>query len=85
MRARYVILRVLIEAGLVNLERLTGDDGEPDVLIHLDREKIATAGRDAIGKFLLALQARRRPPPRPGREERCREHALPGAGAQESR
>lgn len=58
MRARYVILRVLLEAGggLVALERTTGADGQPDVVIRLERDKISTVGHPAIGKFLLALQ-----------------------------
>jgi dipeptidyl-peptidase-3 len=58
MNARYVILRVLLEAGqgLVKLETTTGDDGEPNVDIHLDRDLIATVGKKAIGNFLLKLQ-----------------------------
>lgn len=58
MRARFVILRVLLEAGegLVALKRTTGADGEPDLEINLDRAKIATVGKAAIGKFFLALQ-----------------------------
>ena len=58
MNARYVILRVLLEAGggLVTLERGEADDGKPDVLVRVDRAAIATAGKRAIGEFLLKLQ-----------------------------
>ena len=59
MQARYVILRVLLEAGegLVQLCSLTADtDGKPDILIKLDREKIESVGRPAIGDFLRKLQ-----------------------------
>jgi dipeptidyl-peptidase III len=58
MNARYVILRVLLEAGqgLVYLERTTGEDGAEDVRVHLDRDKIATVGKTAIAAFMLRLQ-----------------------------
>lgn len=59
MNARYVILRVLLEAGqgLVKLEVTKGkEDGEPNVDIHLDRDLIPTVGKKAIGDFLLKLQ-----------------------------
>jgi dipeptidyl-peptidase-3 len=58
MNARYVILRVLLEAGdgLVSLERMVGEDGKEDVLVHLDRSKIATVGKSAIEAFMLRLQ-----------------------------
>mmetsp|Transcript_25207 Transcript_25207/g.30994 ORF Transcript_25207/g.30994 Transcript_25207/m.30994 type:complete len:791 (-) Transcript_25207:719-3091(-) len=58
MWARYVILQVLLEAGegLVTLTTTTGDDGEPDVVCTIDRAKIATVGKTAIGQFLRALQ-----------------------------
>ncbi|KAF3841052.1 hypothetical protein F7725_006914 [Dissostichus mawsoni] len=47
MQARFVILRVLLEAGegLVGLEELTGPDGKPDAQITLDRSKIHTVAR----------------------------------------
>ena len=35
---------------------MTGADGNPDLQVYLDREKISTFGREAIGRFLLALQ-----------------------------
>lgn len=58
MRARFVILGVMLEAGegLVSLEKKVGDDGQPDLEVRLDRSKIRSVGRPAIGKFLLALQ-----------------------------
>ena len=58
MQARYVILRVLLEGagGLVSIERTTGDDGKPDIIVKLDRNKIETLGKKAIGEFLQKLQ-----------------------------
>ena len=59
MQARYVILQVLLEVdGLVNISEVTASDGEPDLLIQLDRHKIATTGKDAIANFLQKLQVR---------------------------
>lgn len=58
MQARYVILRVLLEAGdgLVTVTPKQNPDGEPDVEVLLDRSKISTTGRSAIGALLLNLQ-----------------------------
>ena len=58
MQARYVILRVLLAnaAGLVSVERTVGSDGNPDILIRLDRTKIKSIGKKAIGNFLQKLQ-----------------------------
>lgn len=58
MQARYVILRVLLEAGedLVTIEKTIGEDGQPDLILHLDRSKINTVGKEAIGTFLTKLQ-----------------------------
>jgi len=58
MHARYVILRVMLEAGegLVRLEKKKGEDGNPDVEVVLDRSKVGTVGREAVGRFLLSLQ-----------------------------
>uniref|UniRef100_A0A671PMQ3 Dipeptidyl peptidase 3 n=1 Tax=Sinocyclocheilus anshuiensis TaxID=1608454 RepID=A0A671PMQ3_9TELE len=58
MQARFVILRVLLEAGegLVGLKECTGADGRPDAVITLDRSKIYTVGKSAIQRFLCKLQ-----------------------------
>ncbi|XP_053702230.1 dipeptidyl peptidase 3 [Synchiropus splendidus] len=58
MQARFVILRVLLEAGegLVTLKEVTGKDGKPDARITIDRSKICTVGKLAIHKFLCKLQ-----------------------------
>ena len=60
MQARYVILRVLLEAGeqLVQVSSTTGSDGKPDIVISLDRKKIESVGREAIGNFLRKLQVK---------------------------
>ena len=57
MQARYVILRVLLEAGedLVKIEKTMGEDGEPDCLITIDRSKINGVGKPAIASFLQKL------------------------------
>uniref|UniRef100_V9KGU9 Dipeptidyl peptidase 3 n=1 Tax=Callorhinchus milii TaxID=7868 RepID=V9KGU9_CALMI len=58
MQARYVILRVLLEAGegLTSLRHTVGSDGRPDAIISLDRSKISTVGKAAIESFLRKLQ-----------------------------
>ncbi|XP_062309788.1 dipeptidyl peptidase 3 [Osmerus eperlanus] len=58
MQARYVILRVLLEAGqgLVTLQECSGADGLPDARVSIDRSKIHTVGKGAIEKFLCKLQ-----------------------------
>ena len=33
------------------MKEVTGEDGKPDLLISLDREKINTVGQEAIAKF----------------------------------
>ena len=42
--------------GFVNVEQVTGDDGEPDLLLTLDRSKIESVGKPAIGEFLKKIQ-----------------------------
>lgn len=58
MQARYVILRVLLEAGkdFVKIKKITGDDGKEDILLTMDRSKINDVGKEAIGNFLRKLQ-----------------------------
>ncbi|CAH8620959.1 unnamed protein product [Dicrocoelium dendriticum] len=56
--ARYTILRVLLEAdaSMVRVQEVVGDDGAPDLLITLERDKLATIAKPAIGQFLGKLQ-----------------------------
>lgn len=58
MHARFVILRVLLESDkeFVKIQSVTGADGKPDLAILLDRSKIQTVGKQAIGNFLRKLQ-----------------------------
>ena len=58
MCARYVILRVMLEAGegFVSIEQFTSADGKPDLVVRLDASKIETTGKKCIGDFLLKLQ-----------------------------
>uniref|UniRef100_A0A8C9B024 Dipeptidyl peptidase 3 n=1 Tax=Prolemur simus TaxID=1328070 RepID=A0A8C9B024_PROSS len=58
MQARFVILRVLLEAGegLVTVTPTTGSDGRPDARVCLDRSKIRSVGRPALERFLRKLQ-----------------------------
>ena len=58
MQARFAILQVLLEKGegLVSLDKTVGEDGEPDLLVTLDRSKINSVGKGAIGDFLKKLQ-----------------------------
>ena len=56
MQARCVILQVLMDCDspMVNIERITGSDGKPDLLIRCDRTE--TIGKPVIGEFLRKLQ-----------------------------
>nr|XP_054097054.1 dipeptidyl peptidase 3 isoform X5 [Callithrix jacchus] len=58
MQARFVILRVLLEAGegLVTITPTTGSDGRPDARVRLDRSKIHSVGKPALERFLRKLQ-----------------------------
>ncbi|CAG0914713.1 unnamed protein product [Notodromas monacha] len=57
-QARYVILRVLLEAGqdLITVEEVTGSDGKPDLRLQVDYSKIDSVGRPAVAAFLRKLQ-----------------------------
>ncbi|KAG8186077.1 hypothetical protein JTE90_027071 [Oedothorax gibbosus] len=57
-QARYVLLQVMLECGesFVKIEKVTGKDGKPDLLLSLDRNKIFSVGKAGIGKFLARLQ-----------------------------
>uniref|UniRef100_A0AC34FTN9 Dipeptidyl aminopeptidase III n=1 Tax=Panagrolaimus sp. ES5 TaxID=591445 RepID=A0AC34FTN9_9BILA len=56
--ARYVLLKVVMAAGqgFVSLEECVDEDGKPDIKYRLDRSKIDTVGKPAIGEFLKQLQ-----------------------------
>ena len=59
MQARYVIVRVLLEAGggLLELRKTVNrEDGKPDVEVVLNRALIPTLGKATIGLFLKKLQ-----------------------------
>ena len=59
MQARFVILQVLLEVGgLVEVSEIAGSDGQPDLIVTLDRKKVPTEGKAAIGQFLQKLQVR---------------------------
>ncbi|GFY48580.1 dipeptidyl peptidase 3 [Trichonephila inaurata madagascariensis] len=57
-QARFAILQVVLESGedFVKIEKTTGEDGKPDLLLTVDRSKIINVGKPAIGKFLGKLQ-----------------------------
>jgi len=57
-QARFVIMQVMLEAGedFLAVEDVIGDDGKPDLLITMNREKIMTVGKQAIADFLCKLQ-----------------------------
>ena len=57
-QARFVIMQVMLEAGeeFLTVKEVVGEDGKPDLLITMNREKILTVGKPAIAAFLLKLQ-----------------------------
>jgi len=57
-QARFVILQVLQEAGenFVSVKEVIGEDGKPDLLLTMDRSKLVSVGKPAIGEFLKKLQ-----------------------------
>ncbi|XP_018397006.1 PREDICTED: dipeptidyl peptidase 3 [Cyphomyrmex costatus] len=54
-QARYVLLRVCLEAGQ-NFVNVVETEGGTDLRMTVDRSKIFTVGKKAIGDFLLKLQ-----------------------------
>ena len=57
-QARFVIMQVMLEAGedFLTVKEVVGNDGKPDLLITMNREKIMTVGKQAIAGFLCKLQ-----------------------------
>ena len=57
-QARFVIMQVMLEAGddFLTVKEVTGEDGQPDLLISMDREKINTVGQEVISKLVLKHQ-----------------------------
>merc|ERR1711993_200493 len=51
-------LQVLMEAGegFVSVNPIKGEDGKPDLLLTMDRSKVESVGKPAIGSFLQKLQ-----------------------------
>ena len=52
--------QVLLEAGegFLDVKAVKGDDGKADLLLTMDRSKIQSVGKQAIGAFLQKLQVR---------------------------
>ncbi|GBN74813.1 Dipeptidyl peptidase 3, partial [Araneus ventricosus] len=63
-QARYVMLQVMLESGeyFVEIEKITGSEDKPDLLLTVDRTKLASVGKKAIGDFLGKLQLYRSTP-----------------------
>merc|ERR1719312_2333071 len=57
-QARFVMMNVMLKAGngFLKVEKVEGKDGKPDLLITMDRSKLATVGGPAISNFLTKLQ-----------------------------
>lgn len=57
-QARFVILQVLIESGenFVSVQEVVGPDGQPDLLLTMDKSKLESVGKPSIGQFLKKLQ-----------------------------
>ncbi len=55
---RYVLLNVVLNAGegFVTVKEVTGEDGQPDLLLSVDRSKLISVGKPAVGEFLQKLQ-----------------------------
>ena len=50
----------MLEAGegFLDVKAVKGEDGKPDLLLTMDRTKIQSVGKQAIGAFLQKLQVR---------------------------
>jgi len=57
-QGKFGILRALIDAGegLISIEEIMDEDEKPDLRLKLDRSKIQTVGKKALGELLLKLQ-----------------------------
>jgi dipeptidyl-peptidase-3 len=53
-----ILMQVMLEAGqdFLTIKECVGEDGKPDMIIAMDREKILTVGQPAIAAFLMRLQ-----------------------------
>jgi len=56
MHARHVLMRVMLEAGLIEIHETTTEEGKPDIQVALKKEEILTTGKECIGQFLKKLQ-----------------------------
>uniref|UniRef100_A0A914Y951 dipeptidyl-peptidase III n=1 Tax=Panagrolaimus superbus TaxID=310955 RepID=A0A914Y951_9BILA len=56
--ARYVLLRIALAAGqgFVSIEECVDENGKADLKFNLDRNKIDSVGKPAVGDFLKQLQ-----------------------------
>ena len=54
----YFSFQVMLEAGqdFVTIKETVGEDGQPDLLLSMDRSKLMTVGHPAIADFLTKLQ-----------------------------
>lgn len=52
------LLQVLMECDppVLRIESIKGEDGKPDLCIHLDRSRIQDVAKPAVGRFLEKLQ-----------------------------
>ncbi|CDS42565.1 dipeptidyl peptidase 3 [Echinococcus multilocularis] len=57
-QARFAIFKVLLACNppVVQIESVQGEDGKPDLRIHLDRSRLQSVAKSAIGSFLQKLQ-----------------------------
>jgi dipeptidyl-peptidase-3 len=55
-QARFVIMKVMLEAGVVEVNEIKDNEGNDSLLITLHQDRIETIGRAAISDFLVKLQ-----------------------------